>query len=159
MSIYKSRKLPKFDFKIDFGRLRYPAIAIGGVAVIVTTALIAMALMQPDPIDAALYPNPLDLAKGNLNTFLTVTVTNVTDATASNVQVSVEAVAAESLVIYPAMSSIATLEKGAHRTLPPFAVRPNPNAKVYSGSYDLIIKTAINGKEFSKTVTLELKTV
>ena len=161
MGIYDQGKV-KLDlgFGFSFKQFKYPIIGLAAVIlVLAVTLLLILPALQPQPIEAALDPNPLDLAKGQTNSFLTVTVNNVMDATAKNVVVTVGAVAAESLVIFPTSRTIDTLGKGENRTLNPFSIRPNPNATVYSGSYDLVVSTTINGQQFSKTVTLKLKTV
>ncbi|MCX6799277.1 MAG: hypothetical protein NTW59_04255 [Candidatus Diapherotrites archaeon] len=158
MGIYKQGKLQLPDFKFSFAKAKKPALAVAGAAVVILVALGLMALLQPAPIQGTLDPNPLDLTKGAQNSFLTVTVTNVTDATATNVPIRVEAVAADALVVFPKGANIATLGKGEYRTLNnAFSVRPNPNAVVYSGAYDIVITATINGQQFSKKVTLELK--
>ncbi len=160
MGIYDQGKVKlNFGFRFSFRQFKYPILGLGVVIVALVCLLALAVILQPKPIVAELEPNPLELAKGQTNTFLTVTINNVSDATAKDVVVSVHAVAAESLVVFPQSRVIDTLGKGEYRTLNPFSIRPNPNSTVYSGSYDLVITTAINGKQFSETVTLELKAV
>ncbi len=163
MGLYdgKSRvhvSLPEFKFDFEWRKLKYPALGLAALLVVLFFAFSIALLVQPKAIEASLSPNPLDLAKEQ-DSFLTVTINNVTDSTASNIVVSVETSDQHSILIFPKSQEIATLGKGETRTLLPFAVSPNPVYTVYSGTYILTIKTAINGQTFSKQVALQLKAV
>ncbi|MCK4883441.1 MAG: hypothetical protein KAS30_01090, partial [Candidatus Diapherotrites archaeon] len=109
-------------------------------------------------ITVVLEPNPLDL-KNNMTSFLTVSVNNITAATAENVVVSVETEASDAISIFPVTRKIITLGKGENRTLSPFAISPNSGNPVYNGTYFLTISTVINGQAFSEQVAFELKAV
>lgn len=112
---------------------------------------------QQEAIYTSISPNPLDLAK-DFDSYLTVTVNNTTGSTATDVVVSVETEASDAITIFPGSRTIQTLGKDETRTLSPFAISPNTQAEIYSGSYILTVTTTINGQTFTKEITLELKT-
>jgi hypothetical protein len=151
-------RLPEFKFDFDWRKFKYPAIGLAALLVVLFFAFSIAVMLQPKALEASLQPNPLDLAK-DFDTYLTVTVNNVTDATASNVVVSVETEASDAISIFPKSRTIQTLGKGETRTLSPFAISPNTATEVYSGTYILTIRTAINGQNFEKQVALVLKAV
>ena len=149
-------KFPEFNFDFDWKKTKYPVLGAAAVAVFLLIIFLIFTLVQPQPLDASLNPNPLDLSK-DIDSYLTVTVNNVTDATASNVTVSVETSDEGSISIFPRERVIATLGKSERRTLSPFVISPTPSKEVYSGTYILTVKTTINDRSFSKDVVLDLK--
>jgi len=160
MGLYDGSKKLDLNFRFDFEwkKLKAPLLGIGAALVLIVFVLAIFLAVQPRALEAKLSSNPLDLAKEN-NSFLTVTVNNVTDATASNVVVFVETEASDAITIFPNSREIQTLGKGETRTLSPFSVRPNPASQVYSGTYIITIRTAINGQAFETQVALELRAV
>jgi len=160
MGLYDGNKRVNIAFKLDFDwrKFKKPLIYTGAVIAFIAVIIIAFVLLQPKPLEAELDPNPLELAK-EMNSFLTVTVHNVTDATASNVVVSVETEASDAITIFPASRTITTLGSRDKRILPPFVVSPDLTTQVYSGTYLITVRTVINGQLFEKQVSLELKAV
>jgi len=148
--------LPQFGFGFDWRKSRAPLLFLAVLLVVLFFAFSIWALLSPKALSFTLLPNPLDLAKDSTS-YLTVTVKNITDATATNVVVFVEAQAPDSIEVYNSPQTISTIEKDGVRTLEPFAISPNPTANVYSGTYFLLIRTSINGKDFVEQVALELK--
>jgi len=147
-----------FKFNFDWKKMKVPLMGLGSAVVFLIVVFAIFLAVQPKPLEANLSPNPLDMAK-DFDSYLTITVNNVTDATASNVVVFVETEASDSITIFPQSRAIQTLGVGETRTLSPFLVSPNPSAEVYTGTYILKIKTTINGQAFEKEVRLELKAV
>jgi len=163
MGLYDKRtkvnlRLPEFRFDFEWKKFKRPAIGLAAALIVLFFALSIALMVQPKALEASLDPNPLDLAK-DFDSYLTVTVNNITDSTASNVTVSVETEASDAIVIFPQSREIQTLGKGETRTLSPFAVSPNNETAVYSGTYILTIKTTINGQAFEKQVALVLKAI
>ena len=160
MGLYDGGKKINFNFKFDFDwkKFKVPLMGLGAAIVFLAFVLIVFLAVQPKPLEAGLSPNPLDLTT-DLDSFLTITVNNVTDSTASNVVVSVETEASDSITIFPKSRTIPTLGKGETRTLSPFAVSPNPSSEIFTGTYILTIRTVINGQLFEKQVLLDLKAV
>ena len=160
MGLYDGKRNVNLNFKFNFDwrRMKMPLLGLGAIVVVFIFAIAIFLAVQPKPIVAVLEPNPLNLAN-DMDSFLTVTINNVSEVTASNVVVSVETEASDSIAIFPRQREIPTLGKGENRTLSPFVVSPNPASKVYSGTYILTIKTVINGKAFEEKVSLELKAV
>ena len=161
MGLYdgKSGHALNFKFAFEWKKFKWPVVGIAAaIFVFAIAVLLVLPALQPRAIEAALEPNPLDI-KGGMTSYLTVTIRNVTDATASNVSVSVKTVASDAITIFPPTKAIATLGKGEKRTLSPFAISPNPASPIYSGTYFLTVSTEINGKQFSEQVALELKAV
>ncbi len=153
-----SLKMPQFKFAFEWKKFKWPAIGLATVLIIAFFALSIALMVQPKALEASLNPNPLDLAKG-FDSYLTVTVNNVTEATANDVVVLVETVASDAITIYPRMREIPTLGKGETRTLKPFVISPNASEEVYSGTYFITIRAVINGQPFEKQVALELRAV
>jgi hypothetical protein len=148
-----------FGFGFDWKKFKWPVVGVAAaIFVFAVAVLLVLPALQPRVIGVVLEPNPLDLKDG-MDTYLTVTIRNVTDATASNVVVSVKTIASDAITIFPATRVIPTLEKNGVRTLSPFAISPNPASPVYSGTYFITISTEINGKSFSEQVALELEAV
>lgn len=163
MGLYDKRnkislKMPEFRFSFQWKKFKKPAIGLAAVLIVAFFALSIAVMLQPQAIEASLAPNPLDLAR-DYDSFLTVTVNNVTDATASNVVVTVETEASDAITIFPQTRGIATLGKGESRTLSDFVVSPNTAKQVYSGTYIITIRTEINGLKAEKQVALQLKAV
>ena len=161
MGLYdgKSGHVVNFKFAFEWKKFRWPVVGIAAaIFVFAVAALLVLPALQPRAIEARLEPNPLDFKDGRTS-YLTVTIRNVTDATANDVVVSVKTVASDAITIFPATRAIATLGKGENRTLSPFAISPNSASPVYSGTYFITISTEINGKAFEEQVALELKAV
>lgn len=161
MGLYdgKSGHALNFKFGFEWKKFKWPVVGIAAaIFVFAIAVLLVLSALQPRAIDARLEPNPLDLKDG-MTTYLTVTIRNVTDATASDVVVSVKTVASDAITIFPATRVIPTLEKNGVRTLSPFAISPNSAAPVYSGTYFITVSTEINGKAFEEQVALELEAV
>jgi len=152
-------RLPEFRFDFDWKKFKVPALGLAALLIVFFFIFSIATIVAPKALDARLDPNPLDLTllSGEKVSYLTVSVSNVTDSTAKNVLVSVETEAADSITIFPREQNIATLGKGENRTLELFAVGPNPNGQVYTGTYIITIKTTINGQDFLKQVALQLK--
>lgn len=148
--------LPKFGFDFEWKKFKNPLLFLAAVLVVLFFAFSIYLVIMPKALSFTLLPNPLDTAKDSTS-YLTITVKNITDATATDVAVFVEAQAPDSINVFPAKQTISTIEKGGVRTLEPFAISPNPSVNVYSGTYFFTISTTINGKQFVEYVALELK--
>jgi len=163
MGLYDGRpkvnlKVPEFRFNFEWKRAKKPAIGLAALMIFVFFVLSIALLVQPKALEASLEPNPLNLAK-DYDSYLTVTVNNVSNETAFNVIVSVETEASDAITIFPKERVILTLGKGETRILSPFVVSPNTAGNVYSGTYYLTIKTVINGQTFEKQVAMQLNAV
>jgi len=160
MGLYDGKFKPSIAFKLDFDwrKLKVPALGFAALLVVLFFAFSIAVMVMPRALSSTISPNPLNLSS-DLDSFLTVKVNNVTDATAASIIVSVEASDQHSIDIFPKSQEIQTLGKGENRTLSPFVVSPNPGYNVYSGTYILTIKTEINGQQFSEQVALEIKAV
>jgi hypothetical protein len=160
MGLYDGKRNVNLNLKFDFDwrRMKLPLISLATIVVLFVFAVAIFLAVQPKPIAASLEPNPLNLAN-DMDSYLTVTINNASEATASNVIVSVETEASDAITIFPGQREIQTLGRGENRTLSPFVISPNPSAQVYSGTYILTIKTVINGQAFEEKVSLELKAV
>ncbi len=160
MGLYDGKRNLNLNFKFDFDwrKMKLPLLSLGTIVVLFVFAVLIFLMVQPKPILASLDPNPLNLAN-EMDSYLTVSINNVSCATASNVIVTVETEASDAITIFPKEREIPTLGKGENRTLSPFVVSPNPVGIVYSGTYNITIKTVINGQAFEEKVSLELKAV
>jgi len=159
MGLYDSRKkvnlkLPEVRFDFDWKRYKVPALGLAALLVVLFFVFSIALMVQPKTLESRLEPNPLDLASEQ-NSFLTVTVKNLSGKVASNVVVSVEADAPDAIDVFPSSRVIPTLDD--RRELTPFVVRPKPGSTVYSGTYILNIRTSVNGQDFEQQVALELK--
>lgn len=162
MGLYDGNKLnlrlPEFNFDFEWRKLKWPVLGIAAAVLVAVIAFSIFLAVQPKPLEASLSPNPLNLAKG-FDSYLTITVNNTTEATASNVLILVETEASDAITIFPRTRTIPTLGKGETRTLKPFAISPNPTSEIYSGTYILTVTTVINGQSFTQKVNLQVEAV
>lgn len=161
MGLYDGKPSTGFGFKLafDWRKFRRPVIGVAAAIFVFAVAVVlVLPALQPRAIEASLDRNPLDLKDG-MTAYLTVTIRNVTGATANDVVVSVKTEASDAITIFPPERTIVTLGSGEKRTLSLFAISPNPAAPVYSGTYFITVSTEMNGKPFSEQVALELEAV
>ncbi|GEM_PF-4406534 len=116
--------------------------------------------LQPNPIDVQLS-GPIDLSIGpdgfpkNTNAELTVTLRNPESKPVSNAVIHVIPEDTQSLIVYPASKTIATLDK-TRTTL--FTIRTNPVRDILSGTYKLQVRAFVGTKTYSREIELEVKT-
>lgn len=159
MGLYSGAN-PSIKFGFVWKQFKYPVLGIAVVVIaFILLFLVVLPALQPKPLDAFLQPNPLLLSKEQ-NSYLTVTINNVTGATARNVVVTVETEASDAIVIFPRSTTIETLGKGESRTLQDkFVISPNPAKKAVSGTYIITVNVKMNDLNAEKQVALELKAV
>jgi len=154
MSIYDKKA---FGFDFSYKGLKGPLTIIGAlivIAVVVMVALSVASFLQQKPLEISFEKNPLELGSGQ--TMLYVKVFNGSGASASNIRVSAET-ADKTIFISPLEPKeplIATLGANESRQL---VFMVNPLNDALEGSYTIIVKTAINGQEFTASSVLELK--
>jgi hypothetical protein len=159
MGIYDNKKRPAAKFDFSLGQLKYPAIFLGVLIVIIIVFFALQALFQPQPIIVSLNPNPIDLAQAQA-ALLTVNAVNTTQENSASASLRVVPVASEMFVVTPASQEISTLEAGGRREFV-FQIRPfnkaNPDSTVPPGDYKIKIFFEINGQKFSKEIVLQIK--
>lgn len=119
---------------------------------------VIMEMLKPSPFYAQFDKQVLDMTDIQARTVvLSVYVTNITGETASNSKITVFPVDSTTLIVHPSERILTTLGVDEKRKLD-FAIRTNPNEKIYPGEYKITVKSEINGISFEKDVVLTVKT-
>lgn len=146
-----SIRMPRMP-QIDTKKLGGPIIALIAIiaATIILFAIFSLAESQSgnifsETIKVDWANNPLDLAKDATGeALLKLTLTNTTKET-TDMRVELDT-NSEEILIYPTQAVFANVAPGDYRKTN-FMVKANPNEKIFSGSYTILIKTNIGEKK------------
>lgn len=157
MGIYEEGSSFKSSFDwAKIKRIGKPLLIVIVVLIVIFLVYLIASSFQPPTIRAVFEKSPLSLSR-DVDTALDVTITNLTEARASNVKVQVSPVDVRSLHVYPASDTIAVLGKGESRTLT-FVVKPRKEDQaIFPGDYKIDIIVAMNEETFTQEIVLILE--
>ena len=145
-------------FKFAFGeskRMLYILAIVLAILVVGAVAFFAMQNYEPSALEFRFEKNPI---KAGETTKITVTVSNITGADATNVPLSLRAKESGEFDIYPFNETftgrIANLSEGTSREV---AFVVNPVGNILPGTYVLVARATVNGEEYEKESVLTVQ--
>lgn len=148
------------NVEVDLDTFKWPLVALVILVVLVAIGSVLFGAIQPDPLELHL-DGSIDLSvqqngyAKKPTADLTVKLNNPEAASMSNVSIFVEPQDPSSILVFQSPQTVPILDKS--RTLV-FTLRPNPIQNVLPGTYIINVTTTINGKQFAKSIELEIKT-
>ena len=154
MGIYDS------GISLDIGPERrrlvvYAALTLVALLSIAAVAMLGAQAISPQPMEFRFEKNPV---KGGETAKVFITVRNVSEKDALNVPLSLAAKEETEFNVFAQSGkfggTIPEISKGTGREV---AFVVNPVGKVLPGTYTLVAKTTINGKEYEKEAVLTVE--